>query len=51
MKILYQKIIVLSVREYYLFRELIKSSFTYFGYYADRIVIAANAQLLHALGY
>ena len=51
MKILYQKIIVLSVREYYLFRELIKSSFTYFGYCADRIVIAANVHLLHALGY
>lgn len=51
MKILFQKILVLSVREYYLFRELIKSSFTYFGYYADRIVIAANAHLLHVLGY
>lgn len=51
MKISYQKILVLSVREYYMFRELIKSSFTYFGYYADRVVIAANVHLLHALGY
>ena len=51
MKILENRILVLDVREYYLFRELYKWSFIYFGYCAGRIIIAADSHLLNLLGY
>jgi len=51
MKILENKVLVLNVRDYYLFRELFKWPFIYFGYCAGSIVIAADSHLLSLLGY
>lgn len=43
-------IITLTVREYYVFKQIAKS-YMYIGYTRGKIVLAANEYLLQALGY
>lgn len=43
-------IITLTVREYYVFNQIAKS-YIYIGYTHGKVVLAANAHLLQALGY
>lgn len=43
-------IITLTVREYYVFRYIMKS-YIYIGYNRGQVVLAANKYLLQALGY